>query len=90
LVEAWGGPCGRMARSPISEILRLRKPKVSFTWDKVSCMQTMIFELELMRWRARCAGDARRGSQGARSVLLKGPMHLLEEIDALIFLCSPM
>ncbi|RVE54568.1 hypothetical protein evm_000689 [Chilo suppressalis] len=90
LVEAWGGPCGRMARSPISEILRLRKPKVSFTWDKVSCMQTMIFELELMRWRARCAGDARRGSQGARSVLLKGPMHLLEEIDALIFLCSPI
>ncbi|XP_052754542.1 soluble guanylate cyclase 89Db-like [Galleria mellonella] len=90
LVEAWGGPCSRIEKSPISEILRLRKPKVSFTWDKVVCMQTMLFELELMRWRARCTGETRRGSQGARSILLKGPIYLLEEIDALVFLCSPI
>ncbi|XP_059058652.1 soluble guanylate cyclase 89Db-like [Achroia grisella] len=90
LVEAWGGPCNRIEKSPISEVLRLRKPKVSFTWDKVVCMQTMLFELELMRWRARGAGESRRGSQGARSILLKGPIYLLEEIDALVFLCSPI
>lgn len=53
-------------------------------------MQTMIFELELMRWRARSTGDSRRGSQGARSILLRGPIYFLEELDALIFLCSPM
>lgn len=53
-------------------------------------MQTMLFELELMRWRARTAGDARRASQGARAILLKGPIYLLQEIDALIFMCSPM
>ncbi|XP_028161483.1 uncharacterized protein LOC114353622 [Ostrinia furnacalis] len=34
LVEAWGGPYNRIAKSPISDILRLRKPKISFTWDK--------------------------------------------------------
>ncbi|XP_072949959.1 soluble guanylate cyclase 89Db-like [Epargyreus clarus] len=90
LLESWGGPWNRLEKSPISEILRLRKPKVSFTWDKVVCMQTMMFELELMRWRARCISDSRRGSQGARAILLKGPIYLLEEIDALIFLCSPI
>ncbi|XP_037296982.1 soluble guanylate cyclase 89Da [Manduca sexta] len=90
LVEAWGGPFNRIEKSNIGEVLRLRKPKVSFTWDKVVCMQTMIFELELMRWRARTMNDARRGSQGARSILLRGPIYLLEEIDALIFLCSPI
>ncbi|XP_013142189.1 PREDICTED: soluble guanylate cyclase 89Db-like [Papilio polytes] len=90
LVAAWGGPSYRILKSPVSEILRLRKPKISFTWDKVVCMQTMLFELELMRWKARCVNDARRGSQGARSILLKGPIYLLEEIDDLIFLCSPI
>lgn len=52
-------------------------------------MQTMIFELELVRC-ARATNDSRRGSQGAKSILLRGPIYLLEEIDALIFLCSPM
>ncbi|XP_061705198.1 soluble guanylate cyclase 89Db-like isoform X2 [Cydia pomonella] len=90
LVSAWGGPYNSMVKSPISEILRLRKPKVSFTWDKVVCMQTVMFELELMRWRGKCPADARRGSQGAKAILLKGPIYFLEEIDALIFLCSPI
>lgn len=35
LMEAWGGPLNRMEKSSINEILRLRKPKVSFTWDRV-------------------------------------------------------
>ncbi|XP_041968469.1 soluble guanylate cyclase 89Db-like [Aricia agestis] len=90
LMEAWGGPYNRIHKSPVCEILKLRKPKVSFTWDKIVCMQTMLFELELMRWRARTVVDSRRGSQGARAVLLKGPIYFLEEIDSLIFLCSPI
>ncbi|VVD02161.1 unnamed protein product [Leptidea sinapis] len=90
LVEVWGGPSTRIEKSSINEIMKLRKPKVAFTWDKVVCMQTIMFELELMRYRAHHFDDSRRGSQGARAVLLKGPIHLLEEIDALIFLCSPI
>lgn len=53
-------------------------------------MQTMIFDLELLYHRVRGCAEARRGSHGARSILLRGPIYLLEEIDALIFLCSPM
>ncbi|GBP14597.1 Soluble guanylate cyclase 89Db [Eumeta japonica] len=94
LVDAWGGPYSRIKKVHVSEILRLRKPKISFTWDKVVCMQTMLFELELVRWVCRAeresAEDARRGSHGARAILLKGPIYLLEEIDALVFLCSPI
>ncbi|XP_048477612.1 soluble guanylate cyclase 89Db [Plutella xylostella] len=90
LLAAWGGPIHRVKVAPVSEILRLRKPKIPFTWDKVVCMQTMIFELELLRWRGKAAAGDRRGSQGARAILLKGPIYLLEKIDALIFLCSPI
>lgn len=33
---------------------------------------------------------SRRGSQGLRTILLKGEMKYLKDIDALIFLCSPL
>ncbi|CAH2229246.1 jg6753 [Pararge aegeria aegeria] len=90
LIEAWGGPLSKIEKSSVNEILRLRKPKVSFTWDKVVCMQTIVFELELMRWPRKSVSESRRGSQGARAILLKGPIYFLEEIDALAFLCSPV
>ena len=32
----------------------------------------------------------RRGSQGLRSILLKGEMRFLKEVNMLIFLCSPL
>lgn len=32
----------------------------------------------------------RRGSQGLRTILLKGEMKYFKDIDALIFLCSPL
>ncbi|KAJ2947593.1 hypothetical protein O0L34_g17390 [Tuta absoluta] len=91
LMDAWGGPINRILKQHVSEILRLRKPKIALTWDKVVCMQTMLFELELIRWPAKVLNkDNRRGSQGTRVILLKGPMYLLEEIDSVIFLCSPI
>jgi len=34
--------------------------------------------------------DRRRGSQGARSILLKGQMKYIDDIKAIVFLCSPM
>jgi guanylate cyclase len=34
--------------------------------------------------------DARRGSQGIRSLLLKGQMRYISEMDAMVFLCSPL
>lgn len=32
----------------------------------------------------------RRGSYGSRSILLKGQMRHIKEIDAVVFLCSPV
>jgi guanylate cyclase len=34
--------------------------------------------------------DRRRGSQGTRSILLKGQMKYIDDIKAIIFLCSPL
>jgi guanylate cyclase len=34
--------------------------------------------------------DQRRGSQGTRSILLKGQMKYVDDIKAIIFLCSPL
>lgn len=33
---------------------------------------------------------ARRGSQGLRSILLKGEMRYIKDINSLVFLCSPL
>ncbi|XP_065083178.1 soluble guanylate cyclase 89Db-like [Ochlerotatus camptorhynchus] len=33
---------------------------------------------------------ARRGSQGLRSILLKGEMRYIKDIDSVVFLCSPL
>lgn len=35
-------------------------------------------------------GFDRRGSQGMRSILLKGQMRFVADINAIIFLCSPL
>jgi guanylate cyclase, other len=34
--------------------------------------------------------EARRGSQGLRSILLKGEMRYLKDANMLVFLCSPL
>lgn len=65
-------------------------------------LHSVIFELELIRANdyhssinsddmpSTSSGLDRRGSQGARSILLKGQMRHLEDIKAIIFLCSPL
>lgn len=65
-------------------------------------LHSVIFELELIRANDQCrainsddtpstsSGLDRRGSQGARSILLKGQMRYIEDIKAIIFLCSPL
>lgn len=34
--------------------------------------------------------DQRRGSQGTRSILLKGQMKYIDDIKVIVFLCSPL
>jgi len=34
--------------------------------------------------------ERRRGSQGTRSILLKGQMKYIDDIKVIVFLCSPL
>ncbi|EZA52930.1 Soluble guanylate cyclase 89Db [Ooceraea biroi] len=102
LLQAWGGTMSILNR-PVTEIFKLRRPKgISFTWGNVICLHSVIFELELIRANdshttmnsdntpSTSTGLDRRGSQGARSILLKGQMRYIEDIKAIIFFCSPL
>ncbi|CAL7940160.1 unnamed protein product [Xylocopa violacea] len=87
----------------ITEVFKLRRPKgISFTWGNVMYLHSVMFELELIRLSdndassnldntaSTSSGLDRRGSQGARSILLKGQMRYIDDIKAIIFLCSPL
>ncbi|KAL6262140.1 hypothetical protein P5V15_007237 [Pogonomyrmex californicus] len=101
LLQAWGGTSSILNRH-VTEIFKLRRPKgISFTWGNIMYLHSVIFELELIRANDQSSINSdnmpstsssldRRGSQGARSILLKGQMRYIEDIKAIIFLCSPL
>ncbi|XP_029173024.1 soluble guanylate cyclase 89Db-like [Nylanderia fulva] len=103
LLQAWGGTMS-ILNKPVTEIFKLRRPKgISFTWGNIMYLHSVIFELELIRandHRSPINSDStpststsslnRRGSQGARSILLKGQMRYIDDIKAIIFFCSPL
>ncbi|XP_076171822.1 soluble guanylate cyclase 89Da-like [Ptiloglossa arizonensis] len=102
LFQAWGGNTSILDKH-IMEVFKLRRPKgISFTWGNVMYLHSVMFELELIRVNdnhassnsdntaSTSSGLDRRGSQGARSILLKGQMRYIDDIKAIIFLCSPL
>ncbi|XP_070156239.1 soluble guanylate cyclase 89Db [Polyergus mexicanus] len=102
LLQAWGGTTSILNKH-VTEIFKLRRPKgISFTWGNIMYLHSVMFELELIRANdhhssinsdsipSTSSGLDRRGSQGARSILLKGQMRYIEDIKAIIFLCSPL
>ncbi|XP_066591877.1 soluble guanylate cyclase 89Da-like [Prorops nasuta] len=101
LLQAWGGTSS-IWNKHITEIFKLRRPKgISFTWTNVMYLHSVMFELELIRSTSSRSTDSdssastsssldRRGSQGSRSILLKGQMRYLKDVKAIIFLCSPL
>ncbi|XP_012288927.1 soluble guanylate cyclase 89Db [Orussus abietinus] len=103
LFQAWGGT-ESLINKQATEIFKLRRPKgIAFTWRNVLYMHNVTFELELVRATENQSRTSvenengtpstsldRRGSQGSRSILLKGEMRHIEDIKAIIFLCSPL
>ncbi|XP_053996813.1 soluble guanylate cyclase 89Db-like isoform X1 [Hylaeus anthracinus] len=102
LLQAWGGSSSILNKH-VTEVFKLRRPKgISFTWGNVLYLHSVMFELELIRVNdnnaqsntdniaSTSSGLDRRGSQGARSILLKGQMRYIDDIKAIIFLCSPL
>ncbi|XP_043470147.1 soluble guanylate cyclase 89Da-like [Leptopilina heterotoma] len=102
LLQAWGGNSS-ILNKPVTEIFKLRRPKgITFTWGNLIYLHSVMFELELIRSTennlsstnsevpSTSSGLDRRGSQGSRSILLKGQMRYIEDIKSIIFLCSPL
>ncbi|XP_032456579.1 soluble guanylate cyclase 89Da [Nasonia vitripennis] len=105
LLQAWGNSTSILDKH-VTEIFRLRRPRgISFTWGNVMYLHSVMFELELIRSAEQQSSAAkqadelngrshlkldRRGSQGARNILLKGQMRYIDDIKAIIFLCSPL
>ncbi len=92
--------------SAVTDCFKLRRPKgITFNWSTVTQMHFVIFELELMsscsgsKPGALNASDANStldleheehaGSTSTR-ILLKGQMRHMADIDAIVFLCSPL
>ncbi|XP_076621621.1 soluble guanylate cyclase 89Db [Colletes latitarsis] len=102
LLQAWGGSSSILNKH-VTEVFKLRRPKgISFSWGNVMYLHSVMFELELIRVNdnntssnsdnsaSTSTGLDRRGSQGARCILLKGQMRYIDDIKAIIFLCSPL
>ncbi|XP_011498155.1 PREDICTED: soluble guanylate cyclase 89Da-like [Ceratosolen solmsi marchali] len=100
LFHAWGNSTSILEKH-VTEIFKLRRPKgISFTSGNIMNLHSVMFELELIR--STKSSDVkqtevqtsskldRQGSQGARNILLKGQMRYIDDIKAIIFLCSPL
>ncbi|XP_055596372.1 soluble guanylate cyclase 89Db-like isoform X2 [Uranotaenia lowii] len=112
LIESW--MLNNVNRSPtelmgskVTDHFKLRRPTgITFTWDNMKRLQTVNFEIQLLKGATATDGAeegpqepddpgklmniARRGSQGLRSILLKGEMRYIRDINSLVFLCSPL
>ncbi|XP_076683204.1 soluble guanylate cyclase 89Db [Andrena cerasifolii] len=100
-LQAWGD--STMLNKHITEVFKLRRPKgIACTWENVMYLHSVMFELELIRLNDNNTSSNpeniaststeldRRGSQSGRSILLKGQMRYINDIKAIIFLCSPL
>lgn len=91
--------------SAVTDCFKLRRPKgITFNWTTVTQMHFVIFELELMQQgsgNALKAGASDTNStldvehednpnSTATRILLKGQMRLMADMDAIVFLCSPL
>lgn len=129
IIESWmlqnpNKPPEIFLGSFVLDNFKIRRPKgISFVWNTVIQMHTVLFELELGRNSANSANKLlksgetsangpgfagivaaataaaatdegaaalRRGSQGYRSLLLKGQMRYMSDLDNIMFLCSPL
>lgn len=103
IVEAWSINNNKNPKEMLGVLLtdyfRIRRPLgIEFDWDTVLHLTTVLFEMQVLRQTSiETTGESinasirsRRGSQGLRTILLKGEMKYLKDIDALIFLCSPL
>lgn len=126
LVESWlvnqVAKTGKeLLNAPVTDHFRLRRPKgINFCWQTVKHLQSVLFELEMVRIGCSSAKstraianenetkeapdikdvanpavlpinmDRRESHGGLSRILLKGQMRYIEDIDSIVFLCSPL
>lgn len=90
LQELFGGE--EMAGFPLDKFFFMHRPRVDFSWENMYVLQKVVVELECLnsRFYKPNKNDDRRNSASTRNLLLKGQMRLVEEWDAIIYLCVPL
>ncbi|XP_042909419.2 soluble guanylate cyclase 89Da [Parasteatoda tepidariorum] len=87
--ELFGGE--EMVGLPVETFFLMHRPRVPFTWDKIFILQKVVIELECLNSRfTKHPICDRRNSASTRNLLLKGQMRLIEDWDAIIYLCVPL
>ncbi|XP_056638922.1 soluble guanylate cyclase 89Da-like [Diorhabda sublineata] len=97
--EVWKGN-GNFYNKPITDYFKLRRPKgISFTWKNTLNLQSVMFEMECNRgitnYNAAAVSTIKDGSnisskEEIKNILLKGQMKYVKDIDAIIYICSPI
>ncbi|KAI5748898.1 hypothetical protein M8J76_003019 [Diaphorina citri] len=106
MIDIWG--TNAVLGRPVVDHFILRRPKgIKFTWVNILYLNSVMFELEVVRPCMRPMTNkeedpgpgprvgalqllTRRGSQGQRTILLKGQMRYFSEVNSVIFLCNPV
>ncbi|KAK4882896.1 hypothetical protein RN001_006215 [Aquatica leii] len=87
LVETWTGP--ELLGSLLETNFKLRRPKgITLEWKTLLHLSMILFELELIRFDEQKTD--KNPEQPIKNILLKGQMKHIEDIDIIIFLCSPI
>ncbi|XP_014253023.1 soluble guanylate cyclase 89Da-like isoform X2 [Cimex lectularius] len=74
---------------PVTNFLKVRRPRgIPFTWENITCFQTVMFEVEVIMPEEQARTGVRK--RPTKNILLKGQMKHIESISAIIFLCSPV
>ncbi|KAJ3650329.1 hypothetical protein Zmor_022024 [Zophobas morio] len=95
LAEIWSSKETFLSKS-VGCYFKLRRPKgITFSWKNTRNLQSVMFELECNRgsgnFISREHPDSNRSSPSElKNVLLKGQMKFISDINAIIFLCSPI
>ncbi|XP_017776653.1 PREDICTED: soluble guanylate cyclase 89Db-like [Nicrophorus vespilloides] len=86
IVEVWKGNPDTLLGQSITKIFKLRRPKgVPFTWKNILNLSNVMFEIEMVR-----DDSENPEAEKNKNILLKGQIKFIKDIEAIIFLCSPI
>ncbi|KAF5299447.1 hypothetical protein FQR65_LT01027 [Abscondita terminalis] len=76
--------------STLGNYFKLRRPKgITLEWKNLLHLRMILFEIELLREEEHHT-DENGEDHPVKNILLKGQMKHIEDINAIIFLCSPV